>query len=212
MVDLFSVVVSTGVQWGVNRLLDSMVECTCGTIHDRSIENTTYSTLHCPVCNRQVNEFLNATPRTVSDRGAISAVGVRQVEFPDWNRTFECHFGIDSINSKAKDIVAEILIGRFGGSTFHKDTMVLSPGSDHASWSDLVFSTPIANFPRKKGPVTVDIRVYNAWGDYLDGHRRVMNYLGGGVRGEYPRWLRPFGEALDRLEASAAAIISPNDR
>jgi hypothetical protein len=77
-IDLFGLILSSGVSWGVGKVLDVLLECNrCGERADTRIGNAQLNSLGCRNCSHSVNQFTNACGLTVGQNGRLGHVGLR---------------------------------------------------------------------------------------------------------------------------------------
>lgn len=179
MIDLFSVVLSSAVSWGVRRLLDATVNCRrCGTAHYRDVENSNTNAFRCHRCNHRLAEYVNATEHTTNRNGAVVGAQIYGTHWPSWRNSFEMYYSLDVVNSAYQEVAVELLLSEFRGEVFHRYEFLRKPTADYTYWTDDWIRVPVSNFPHAAGTVAVDLNVYNVWGDHLDRHRRLMEYGG----------------------------------
>ena len=180
-VDLFSVILSSGVSWGVGRLLDSLIDChRCGSGRSVDVNNRSANSFRCYDCGHTLTEYVNATSNTVNRNRSVVAAKIHGTHWPSWQNNFKMYFSLDVVNSKYNEIVVEAVLSRFRGPVFHRYEFIRKPTYDYTYWTDTWFSIGAGNFPSEGGTVAVDINVYNTWGDLLDTDRRLLDYGGGG--------------------------------
>lgn len=178
MIDLFSVVLTSGIGWGVGKLLDSVVSCRRGHSQQVNVTNVTYNGFSCRVCNQSLSEYVNATGHTVKRNRAVVAAGLYNIHWPDWRNTFEMYYSLDVVNSSYEEVVVELILSRFNGVEFCRYPVTLTPNYEYTYWHDNWIRIDGSSFPKEAGPIALELRTYNVWGDLLDQNRRVMNYHG----------------------------------
>ena len=179
MIDLSSIILSSVISWGVNRVLDSIVECpSCHHNYHKSISNTSYNDFTCPHNNYHNSQYVNATNYTVNKNLSVVAAKIYNHHGPNWKDTFRTKYKLDVINSKYNDVVVELMLSRFRGEKFYNSQDIFKVSSERQSWGDCWFTVPGSHFPFEKCTVAIDLRVYNLYGDLLDSSRKLMEYYG----------------------------------
>lgn len=180
MIDLFSVVLSSAVSWGVNRLLNSVVECyNCHSREYVDVDNIEYNDFSCGHCGHNLPEYINATDHTVNRNGSIVAAQVHGITWPAWRNTFQLDYRLDVVNSKYQEIAVELLLSEFRGGEFHRYEAIYTPSHEYTNWNNNWIRIAGSNFPDYPCTVAIDLNIYNVWGDLIDNKRRLMQYRSG---------------------------------
>lgn len=83
-VDLASIFVTKGFEWGIGKALDVLWNCAtrdCRERRSERIANVQYNALYCTNCHREHHQFTNACNHTVNSEGLIAQVGVSFGDF-----------------------------------------------------------------------------------------------------------------------------------
>jgi hypothetical protein len=178
-IDLFSVVLSSAVSWGVNRLLDSALKCfRCGENQAAEPDNDAFNDFRCGSCRHSLHEYINATQHTVNRNKSVVAAKVHGTHWPAWREDFKIFYSLDVVNSPYQEIVVELLLSKFRGDQFDRFESIRKPTNEYSYWTDTWISIPRACFPEEECTVAVDLNVYNIWRELLDRNRDLMSYSG----------------------------------
>lgn len=78
MIDLFSMVLSGAISWGVGRILDTLVTCDrCGQRDPSTIGNVQVNHLGCRNCHQEVIQFTNACDFTLGPNREVGHVAAK---------------------------------------------------------------------------------------------------------------------------------------
>jgi|GEM_PF-675303 len=179
MIDLFSIILSGGISWGMGKIFDSLVGCRCGNYQERRMVNVEYNQFQCHSCKRTLSEYVNATNHTVNSNHSVVAAAVYDTSWPEWSGTFRLNYKLDVINSAYQEVVVELVLSEYQGRTFYSYRTILTPNSPYTNWNNNWFSVDAKCFPQQDSPVAVDLNTYNVWGERLHRHRRLMEYSWG---------------------------------
>jgi hypothetical protein len=177
MVDLFSLVLSSGASWAIGRVLDSFVDCRCGDYERRGVANREYNQLLCYSCGRSLTQYVNATHHTVNTDGCVAAAAIYGLDWYPTPKFLQLYYNVDVINSAYQEVVVELVLSEFHGYRFSggSDRYVYTPVSNYQSW-DGRFHVDFNIFPKRRCIVAMDLVVYNAWGEALNWHRRLTDF------------------------------------
>jgi hypothetical protein len=176
--DLFSVILSSGISWSIHKLLDSFVECRCGSTQTEDVTNVDYNAFRCRDCGRNLNEYINATDHTINRNKSIVAAKLGHIHWPTWRDNFKIYYDFDVINSKYQEVVVELTLSEFRGSVFERYESIKKPRYELSTWSDSWINIPRNCFPIEACTFAADLKIYNVWGDLLDAERLLGDYSG----------------------------------
>lgn len=176
-VDLFSMILSPVISWGVNRLLDTVVNCSyCGHETVQDISNYAINDQYCSNCNNQLDQYVNASHHTVNRNKSVVGAYVSNLHWPGWKNKFKLYYDLDVINSKYEPVVVKLILSKFNGPIFHEYEFIKRPTFEITRWTNSWIEIPGSNFPEEPQIIAVDIEVYNTWGDFLCEKRDLMEY------------------------------------
>jgi hypothetical protein len=148
-IDLFGMILSSGVSWGMGKVLDVLLGCSrCGERADARIGNAQLNSLGCRNCSHSVNQFTNACSLTVDQSGRIGHVGLRfeylehtydPKKFFSANRYGYLYFGSElraqQLNGRQFVIGHHLLDYNSGKVYTESNGMIYTPRWDDTIWT-----------------------------------------------------------------------------
>jgi len=194
-VDLFSMILSAGVTWGVSRLLDTLVRCgQCSSRSTEAISNYSFNNEHCPKCTNSLSQYVNATQYTVNKNRSIVAAHISNIWWPRPHNDIHINFDLNVINSRYEQVVVKLLLSEFRGRVFHADETIYKPRYEATIWKETGIKVPGSVFPEKPCTIALDFEVYNLWGDLLTKKRELVeppkdSDIGGDILRDIWKWI-----------------------
>lgn len=198
-IDLFGMILSSGVSWGVGKALDVLLECSrCGERADARIGNAQLNSLGCRNCSHSVSQFTNACNLTVGQNGRLGHVGLRfdylehtydPKKFFPTNKYGYLYFGSEvrahHLDGKQFVIAHRLLDYNSGRVYAETNGAIYTPQWDDAVWkpksSSSIYFPSIPHPEQNDRILAVEVFAKSNMGDILCRERillRLWNYKG----------------------------------
>lgn len=197
-IDLFGMVLSSAVSWGIDRLLDVTLSCdNCDHRFSGRIVNCQANALGCRNCSREIIQFTNACDYTVARDGKIGHVGARLLggymvgkdplekgwfssgkDYPDW---LFFNSAIRARDMQGRQFVVEGEIADYNtGDVYSRNQAIYTPDNNDARWYDKYGRIPVCwkYIPeqyRDKRIFAIDLKIKSKYGDVLCKDRIVTS-------------------------------------
>lgn len=183
---LFSIVVSSVVETAAgraaDRLLDRILEgrtvCPrCGASRARVLlANPSTNYIHCRECRSGTDQYTNWTAHTRRPNGSLLLARLAPPLWDEWGgaraAAFEPFSQVEIVEGRGESLLAELALARVGGDAFHTARIPVRTRGQRET-QQLAWSIPPSIFPTDLDVFTVDVRIFNLYGDELDTRRDI---------------------------------------
>ncbi|TVL96654.1 MAG: hypothetical protein CV087_23460 [Candidatus Brocadia sp. WS118] len=194
-IDLFGMVLSGAVSWGVGKILDVVITCDyCTEEFEEQIANVQENYLGCPNCYTEIVQYTNACDFTVDNDGRIGHISAKFLRsfsegwdpiddyehYPDW-LFFDA--AMRAIAMQDKQIVLSGQISDYNSGIIYtsNDSICTAESFDTVWYDDLRIPLNWTDIPeevRDYRIFAIDLFVKSRYGDILNTDRFLTQFEG----------------------------------